>query len=155
MANKVKAAAKEVSDQVASKKWVGSKDLHLKTFGASVAIDVGIQALTGQKINAKTIAKSTASNAFYLLAPKAITGALFAKDIGVMVGQAAYGLHKTFNNKLEQKYQNGPRFNYQDTQQAATMRQAAVQAIQGSKLNARNSLGSEAALMHRAWSRNV
>lgn len=155
MANKVTDAAKNVSDQVASKKWVGSNNLHLKSFGFMTGIDVGIRALTGQKINAKTIAQSAGLNAFYLLAPKAITGALFAKDIGVMVGQAAYGLHKTFNNKLEQKYQNGPRFSYQDTQQAATMRQAAVQAIQGSKLNARNSLGSEAALMHRAWSRNV
>jgi hypothetical protein len=31
-----------------------------------------------------------------------------------------------------------------DTQRAQTMRQAAVQAIQGSKLNARSALGGEA-----------
>lgn len=34
--------------------------------------------------------------------------------------------------------------NYLDTNQAATMRQAAVQQIQGNKLNARSSLGGEA-----------
>jgi hypothetical protein len=33
---------------------------------------------------------------------------------------------------------------YMDTQRAQTMRQAAVQAIQGSKLNARSALGGEA-----------
>jgi hypothetical protein len=40
-------------------------------------------------------------------------------------------------------------FSYTDTQQALTMRQAAVQAIQGSKMNARSALGGEARLMHR------
>lgn len=35
---------------------------------------------------------------------------------------------------------------YMDTQRAQTMRQAAVQAIQGSKLNARSALGGEAQL---------
>ena len=40
-------------------------------------------------------------------------------------------------------------FSYQDTQQAYTMRQSAVQAIQGSKMNARSALGGEARLMHK------
>ena len=39
--------------------------------------------------------------------------------------------------------------NYQDTQQALTMRQAGVQAIQQSKMNARSALGTEASRMHR------
>lgn len=37
--------------------------------------------------------------------------------------------------------------NYVDTQRAATMRQAAVQAINGSKLNARSALGGEAKIL--------
>jgi hypothetical protein len=37
--------------------------------------------------------------------------------------------------------------NYRDTQRALTMRQSAVQAIQGSKLNARSALGGEAKLL--------
>lgn len=37
---------------------------------------------------------------------------------------------------------------FNDTSRAQTMRQAAVQAIQGSKLNARSALGGEARLFH-------
>lgn len=42
---------------------------------------------------------------------------------------------------------------YVDTQQALTMRQAAVQAIQGSKLNARSALGGEARILSTGWFR--
>jgi len=42
---------------------------------------------------------------------------------------------------------------YQDTQRAQTMRQAAVQAIEGSKLNARSALGGEAKIYKDSWSR--
>ncbi len=38
---------------------------------------------------------------------------------------------------------------YTDTEAAMTMRQAGVQAIQGSRMNARSALGSEGRLMHR------
>jgi hypothetical protein len=41
--------------------------------------------------------------------------------------------------------------NYMDTQRALTMRQAAVQAIQGSKLNARSALGGEARILAAQW----
>jgi hypothetical protein len=66
------------------------------------------------------------------------------------------GLNNTVKvNEAKNKIRNdtGMRATYQDTQQAATMRQAAIQAIQGSKLNARNALGGEAAMMHRRWTR--
>lgn len=155
MANKVTSTAKQVTDQVKSSKWIGSEALHPKVFGASVGIDLGMRMLGGEKLNLKTISKSVGTSAFYALAPPIITGVLIAKDIAVGIGSLAYSGHKAFNNKLKERYQNGPRFSYQDTQQAATMRQAAVQAIQGSKLNARNELGNEAYMMHRAWSRNV
>lgn len=42
---------------------------------------------------------------------------------------------------------------YQDTQRAVTMRQAAIQAIQGSKLNARSALGGEARILNQNWQR--
>lgn len=45
-------------------------------------------------------------------------------------------------------YSNTVGGNYMDTQRAQTMRQAAVQAIQGSKLNARSALGGEAKIMN-------
>ncbi len=38
---------------------------------------------------------------------------------------------------------------FADTEQAMTMRQSAIQAIQGSRMNARSALGNEASLMHR------
>jgi len=50
-----------------------------------------------------------------------------------------------------QNHKAGTMFSYQDSKAALTMRQAAVQAIQGSKMNARNALGGEASLMHRSW----
>lgn len=45
-------------------------------------------------------------------------------------------------------YNNMVGGNYMDTQRALTMRQAAVQSIQGSKLNARSALGSEARILN-------
>lgn len=50
------------------------------------------------------------------------------------------------NTRLDSSNMN---FSYEDTRAAYTMRQSAVQAIQGSKLNARSALGGEARLMHR------
>jgi hypothetical protein len=58
---------------------------------------------------------------------------------------------RTLSSKYNRNHSAGTMFTYQDTNQAVTMRQAAVQAIQGSKMNARNALGGEAALMHRNW----
>jgi len=55
------------------------------------------------------------------------------------------------NNQHNKNRRVGTNFTYQDTQQALTMRQASVQAIQGSKMNARNALGGEASLMHRGY----
>lgn len=59
-----------------------------------------------------------------------------------------------YQDKLNSKYRSrrdssNMNFSYTDTQQAYTMRSAAVQAIQESKLNARSALGGEARLMHR------
>lgn len=45
-------------------------------------------------------------------------------------------------------YDNSVGGNYVDSQRALTMRQAAVQSIQGSKLNARSALGSEARILN-------
>lgn len=42
---------------------------------------------------------------------------------------------------------------YQDTQRALTMRQAGIEAIQGSKLNARSALGGEARILSQNWTR--
>lgn len=43
----------------------------------------------------------------------------------------------------------GASWNYQDTQQAATMRQRGMEAISQSRMNARSALGGEARALHR------
>jgi hypothetical protein len=80
-------------------------------------------------------------------------GPLFAYSIASSAPALA-GAAMTWNDKLNAQHRaqrdpNYLNFNYTDTEQALTMRQAAVQAIQGSKLNARSALGGEARLMHR------
>lgn len=70
-----------------------------------------------------------------------------------LVKDAALGLYKyqrekqTYWNK-QFAYSNVVGGNYMDTQRAQTMRQAAIQSIQGSKLNARSALGSEARILN-------
>lgn len=80
-------------------------------------------------------------------------GALTALQIAPALPGMVRG-YQNYEDKLNSQYisRRDPRnmnFSYTDTQAAYTMREAAVQAIQGSKLNARSALGGEARLMHR------
>lgn len=69
------------------------------------------------------------------LAPLAVQGTIAAHDFRRRRGQEIQ----------DAKYNRGRvGGNYMDTSQAQTMRQAAVQQIQGNKLNARSALGGEA-----------
>lgn len=77
------------------------------------------------------------------------TWGLLAADVGYGVIQGGYNKIQERKNWMQQNYRVGPQFNYVDTEAAYTMRQAGVQAIQGSKLNARSALGGEARLMGR------
>lgn len=78
-------------------------------------------------------------------------------QIGIPAMNAAirgtYRLSRSLTDRHNEQLRPGTNFTYRDTRAAATMRQAAVQAIQGSKLNARNALGGEAALMHKGYRR--
>ena len=79
-------------------------------------------------------------------------GAMWAR----LAYQAGKGLVKGYfalNRKASEKYRSrrdpgNMNWNFRDSEQAYTMRQAAVQAIQGSKMNARSALGGEAKMMH-------
>jgi hypothetical protein len=82
----------------------------------------------------------------------AMTTQVFAPAASGII-RGAYAKSRSLTDSYNQQMRPASSFSYQDTQGAATMRQAAVQAIQGSKLNARNALGGEAALMHRSYSR--
>lgn len=94
----------------------------------------------------------------------AFSGMLWTAMPGVMtavsVAEMGPALFNGYQNWMREKEswfnrQSLPNFggNYQDTRRALTMRQSAVEAIQGSKLNARSALGGEAKLiaqnMHR------
>ncbi|UOE58226.1 hypothetical protein IRB79_26660 (plasmid) [Cytobacillus oceanisediminis] len=95
------------------------------------------------------------------LAKAGVTGAIFASNpvlaptlmMGSLAGEAYWGVQKFNMQKkswwnAQYAYNNQVGGNYMDTQRAMTMRQAAVQAIQGSKLNARSALGGEAKIMN-------
>jgi hypothetical protein len=101
----------------------------------------------------KAIGKGLISGAAWAIAEGPMMAATFG--VPLMVGGAQWA-----NNFMAQSRQDynqstipGTNFTYRDSRAALTMRQAAVQAIQGSKLNARNALGGEAALMHRGYQR--
>ncbi|MCU5391988.1 hypothetical protein OCE55_28785 [Bacillus paranthracis] len=90
-----------------------------------------------------------------------VTGALASSNPGLfflgtsasLVADGYWGL-KQFNYQKQQWWNkqyatnNVVGGNYVDTQRVLTMRQASVQAIQGSKMNARSALGGEAKLLN-------
>lgn len=80
-----------------------------------------------------------------------------------MLGSAATQGIVGFNNYKKRAgekhamnyYQGTVGGQYMDTQRALTMRQAAVQQIQGNKLNARSALGGEAKILNQNFHRTV
>lgn len=84
---------------------------------------------------------------------------LFTTAMGAKFAGDAYWGYQNWKYKKDQWYQKQYTYNnrvggnYHDTQRAQTMRQAAIQAIQGSKLNARSALGGEAKILNPYSSR--
>lgn len=90
--------------------------------------------------------KGAATGMLWTVAPGpmwAATLAPLARDGAI----AAQQWHKGKSDWWQQQHLPNFGGQYQDTQRAMTMRQAAVQQIQGSKLNARSALGGEAKLL--------
>ena len=120
------------------------------SWGAAL-FDVGINTFFNVK-EGNSIFTSVLKGTIEAIPYAILPGPMITYDLMRLGGVLAKGAHQ-YNKALSQRYTNmlnpQPRFTYMDTRQALTMRQAAVQAIQGSKLNARNALGGEAALMHR------
>lgn len=101
-----------------------------------------------------SVLKEIPSQVLFGLAPGVgwtIAGAGMA--FGAVKGLRQKG--KELGVKYNRAHSSSPFFQYQDTQQAITMRQASIQAIQGSKINGRNALGGEAKMMHRNWSERM
>lgn len=97
------------------------------------------------------IMKAGAATALWYTAP-VLMGTHMAATMTPAIAAAYHGWQRnvqtTWNNNFRQGQLGGQ---YQDTQRALTMRQAAVQAIQGSKLNARSALGGEARILASGW----
>lgn len=91
------------------------------------------------------VAKTAVTSAFYASNPFLAMGVQLA-PAAVQGARAAHQFRRTKAEELSQirQYSQSVGGGYIDTNQALTMRQAAVQQIQGNKLNARSALGGEA-----------
>ncbi|MDK2600728.1 hypothetical protein QO179_24850 [Bacillus stercoris] len=130
----------------------GSKFLTKGTLGFG-ALDTAMNMAGGDDFGT-ALGKGAASAALWYTAP----GMMWAYTAATTVPQAVgagyqwYRQQKDWWNSAHLQGTVGG--NYQDTQRALTMRQAAVEAIQGSKLNARSALGGEARILNQNWSRS-
>lgn len=134
-------------------KHIGNRYTSLGGIGIGMGMDLIGRVAGGEKLSLGTIGKSALTGlAYEMIAPGAQI-AMGAVSGLVGLGTAAYASVRNQEQKWKERRQTGLRSTYTDSQQALTMRQAAVQAIQGSRMNARNALGGEAAMMHRGWYR--
>lgn len=126
----------------------------MKNVVPMVGVDIGLRMLTGDRLG-KAVADSARDAAIVAVAPVAFgmyAGATVVGALGSSYVKAGQAIEGRFNDRV--RANTVPSFSYQDNYQAATMRQASIQAIQGSKLNARNALGNEASLMHRGYKKD-
>jgi hypothetical protein len=99
------------------------------------------------------VLRAGAETALWYTAP-AIMGIHMAATMTPQAVGAVNQWHRGKVNQWQKAHLRGQvGGNYQDSQRAMTMRQAAVEAIQGSKLNARSALGGEARILSAGWTR--
>ena len=97
------------------------------------------------------VLRAGAETALWYTAP-ALMGIQMAATMIPQMAGAGYQWHKGKASQWQQAHLQGQvGGNYMDNQRALTMRQAAVEAIQGSKLNARSALGGEARILSTGW----
>lgn len=119
---------------------------------AFAAIDIPMNMAAGDDFGTAAL-KSGASAALWASAPWTM-GAYTAATLIPIAGAALYNTKRQKTNDWNMVHMQGQLGgNYMDTQRALTMRQAAVEAIQGSKLNARSALGGEAKILAQNFQR--
>ena len=124
---------------------VAAKNPALLMGGVGAAFSVKQQVDNGNSLST-SIFKAGVEGALYASNPILMT----AVDLAPMAYQGVVGAHQFRKRRAEEmfdrKNNNYGRVGggFVDTTQAQTMRQAAVQQIQGNKLNARSALGGEA-----------
>lgn len=141
----VSSAASKAAGMAKSGLGVAVKNPGLLMAGGFAAMDVKRQLDSGNGLG-KSVFKAGAEAALYASNPVLMT----AIDLAPMAYQGVQAAHQFRRVKEEERFDR--RYNnygrvgggYVDTMQAQTMRQAAVQQIQGNKLNARSALGGEA-----------
>lgn len=117
-----------------------------------LGIGTGIEMAVNKESFGNGLMKSIPLTAAFAVLPASVMNiAMIAPPVIEGLTTLGVSANRTVRDNYAKNRTVGPKFTYQDTNQALTMRQAAVQAIQGSKLNARNALGGEASLMHRGY----
>ena len=114
------------------------------SFGADLISNVA----AGDNLGTAAV-KATATGILGAAAPTLFMTAMAApaaRDLGLWAFNFQREKQTYWNKQFT--YNNIIGGNYVDTQRAQTMRQAAIQSIQGSKLNARSALGSEARILN-------
>lgn len=140
----VKATSKVLSKSLATMGTMG---------GLGFGADVGMNLYQGDNLG--TAATKASVTGILAASNPVLFGGLvvggIAKDAAIGIQQFNYQKQQWWNQQYA--YSNQVGGNFVDTQRAQTMRQAAIQQIQGSKLNARSALGGEAKIMNPYASR--
>lgn len=127
-----------------------------KMIAASVPVGFGAMDYRSNRAEgdgiAPSLVKAGATAAMWSFAPAAMT----LYELGSQGPGMVMGGIQAHNQAVSKFRQTASGFanpslggNYYDTNRALTMRQSAIQAIEGSKLNARSALGNEAKLHAR------
>lgn len=137
-------------DQILGKKSLSNR-AKFGAFAGTAVIDTILNIHDGDDFG--TAAVKGAFDGMLLVTAPYVMGAI---ELG-QIGSAAYAGYHQYQRQQQSWWnkQFAPNFggNYQDTRRAQTMRQAAVEAIQGSKLNARSALGGEAKIFAQNFNR--
>jgi hypothetical protein len=122
--------------------------LGLVGFGVDALANFGMNRAQGMDVKDAAVKGLGQSVAWNLVGAY---GNLMLLGGAAMAGGALYQAGRAkWDRTVAKNYSSGVLGgNYIDTKQALTMRQAAVQAIQESRINGRQVLGNEASFMHR------
>ncbi len=134
----------------ATKKALGSGK-GIKGFVGAIGINFALNVALGEPVPQamkNSVTRDLIWDAAMVVAPGLAWGYM-GLQVGMALGKWGYNTARKFESQNKARRRGDMNFNYTDTEQAATMRQAAVQRIQESKINARTALGKEAQLMHR------
>ena len=139
-------------DPSVTQKQLGAVNKHMgvkPSFWAFSALFAGMEMYGGESMG-NAVAKGIGESLLWEFAPGAMIGYQLATTLpsaGMAAADRVRAQGRWWNQAHRPSFGGG----YRDTQQAITMRQAAVQAISGSKLNARSALGGEARMFHRPY----